>query len=73
MRWKQFFTPVKSFNADQARNFMEQTTVGGYTLLDVRQPNEYESGHLPGAKLAPLGDLGGRLSALDQSKPIIVY
>lgn len=25
-----------------------------FTLLDVREPNEFEAGHIPGAKLVPL-------------------
>ena len=36
-------------------------------VLDVRQPEEYVGplGHIPGAVLVPLGELGGRLSELD--------
>jgi rhodanese-related sulfurtransferase len=44
-----------------------------YNLLDVRQPKEYEGGHLPGAKLIPLGELKDRLSEVDPNKPTIVY
>jgi rubrerythrin len=42
-------------------------------LLDVRQPKEYEQGHMPGAKLIPIGDLERRLAELDRDTPIIVY
>jgi rubrerythrin len=42
-------------------------------LLDVRQPGEYESEHLPGAKLIPLPELNQRLAELDAAKPTIVY
>ncbi len=73
MRWKQFFTPVESFDAEQAREFMKQTKGGAYTLLDVRQPGEYETEHIPGATLIPLPDLGDRLSEIDAEKPTIVY
>jgi len=35
------------------------------TLLDVRSPAEYRSGHIPGARLAPLDELAGsKLAAL---------
>lgn len=33
----------------------------GRTVLDVRQPDEYESGHVPGAALIPLDQLPDRL------------
>ena len=33
----------------------------GATVLDVRNPDEYDEGHLPGAVLVPLGDLGERV------------
>ena len=73
MRWKQFFTPVKSFDAADAKNYMNHTPGDAFTLLDVRQPEEYESEHLPGAKLIPLPELSGRLAELDGEKPTIVY
>lgn len=73
MRWKQFFTPVKSFDAPDAKDYMNRTAADAFTLLDVRQPEEYESEHLPGAKLIPLPELSGRLAELDAEKPTIVY
>ncbi|HIJ56667.1 MAG TPA: sulfurtransferase [Deltaproteobacteria bacterium] len=73
MRWKQFFTPVKSFNAEEAKQFMDRTSGEAFTLLDVRQPAEYESEHIPGATLIPLPDLGNRIAELDAGKPTIVY
>jgi rhodanese-related sulfurtransferase/rubrerythrin len=73
MRWKQFFTPAKSFDAADAKNYMSRTAADAFTLLDVRQPEEYESEHLPGAKLIPLPELSGRLAELDREKPTIVY
>ena len=54
MRWKQFFTPVESMDATYAKKFIDESKQGSVTILDVRQPKEYESGHLPGAKLIPL-------------------
>jgi rhodanese-related sulfurtransferase/rubrerythrin len=73
MRWKQFFTPVKSFNADEAKKYMNRAPADQFTLLDVRQPGEYESEHIPGAKLIPLPDLNDRLTEIDADKPTIVY
>jgi len=73
MRWKQFFTPVQSFNAIEAEDYMKRSDADTYTLLDVRQPKEYESEHLPGAKLIPLPDLGPRIHELNAERPTIVY
>jgi len=73
MRWKQFFTPIKSFDAKQARNYMADKTSEEFNILDVRQQNEYETGHIPGSKLIPLPDLTERLDEIDPTKPTIVY
>ena len=73
MRWKQFFTPVKAFTSSEAKAFMQGKDIAQYTLLDVRQPGEYESEHIPGAKLIPLPDLNDRLGEIDPHKPTIVY
>jgi rhodanese-related sulfurtransferase/rubrerythrin len=58
---------------DDAEKFMSQHEEGTYTLLDVRQPQEYEEEHLPGAKLIPLSELVDSLQGLKAEKPIIVY
>lgn len=41
-------------------------------LLDVREPEEWESGHIAGAKHIPLGYLPERLHELEPGKEIIV-
>ena len=71
MHWKQFFTPVKSMKSDEAQEFLRQTD--DVTLLDVRQPGEYQESHLPGAKLIPLPQLSNSLDQLEKNKPILVY
>lgn len=73
MKWKQFFTPVQSFTAEDAKSFMDKMPGDAYTLLDVRQPDEYKESHIPGAKLIPIPDIGARMDELDGSKPTIVY
>lgn len=37
------------------------------SIIDVREPNETVSGHIPGARLIPLGKLLTRLDELDKS------
>ncbi|MGE5377276.1 MAG: rhodanese-like domain-containing protein [Bacteroidota bacterium] len=40
-------------------------------VVDVRQPGEYRSGHIAGAKLIPLNDLGRRMKELPQGREIV--
>jgi rhodanese-related sulfurtransferase len=40
-------------------------------LLDVRQPEEFRSGHIPGAKLIPLNQLHVRMNELPKTQEII--
>jgi len=73
MNWKNLFSPGKELSAAQAREYMEARGAEAYQLLDVRQPKEYEAGHLAGAILIPLKELPGRLAELEKEKPVIVY
>ncbi|HEX2990074.1 MAG TPA: rhodanese-like domain-containing protein, partial [Anaerolineales bacterium] len=41
-------------------------------VLDVREPWEYQRGHVPGAVLIPLGELSSRLAELDPERPTAV-
>lgn len=68
-----YFKPVDSMTAEEARQFMKTRKPEDYNLIDVRQPREYERGHLPGAILIPLGELSERLKELDPLKPTIAY
>jgi rhodanese-related sulfurtransferase/rubrerythrin len=73
MQLKKLFTPVGSLDADEAKAYMAGHGEGDYTLLDVRQPGEYEDSHLPGAQLLPLPGLSDTYQALDPEKPTLVY
>jgi len=68
-----YFKPVSTWSAEEVREFLNQKNSGEYNLVDVRQPEEYEQGHLPGARLIPVGELPNRLAELDRNKPTIVY
>jgi len=68
-----YFKSVDSLTAEEARQFLKTRRPEDYNLIDVRQPREYERGHLPGAILMPLGELPGRLKELDPHKPTIAY
>jgi len=42
-------------------------------LLDVREPNEWEIGHLPGATRISVNELADRLGELDTAREMVVY
>ena len=44
----------------------------GAVLLDVREPEEWEAGHAPGARHLPLGQVPDRMGELDRTVPIVV-
>ncbi|SPF44316.1 Sulfurtransferase (fragment) [Syntrophobacter sp. SbD1] len=60
-----YFRRVSEWKVQKVRNFLEDKKPEDYILLDVRQPDEYEKSHLPGAKLIPIGELPDRLRELD--------
>jgi adenylyltransferase/sulfurtransferase len=43
------------------------------TLLDVREPNEYQINRIPGTTLIPLGEIPRRYAELDQDDEIVVH
>jgi phage shock protein E len=45
----------------------------GILLLDVRTAEEFRSGHIKGAVLAPYDELPASFSEKDKGKPIVVY
>jgi rhodanese-related sulfurtransferase len=46
---------------------------GEVTLLDVRPPEEFEAGHIPGAVSVPLAELGRRLAELPHDRDVVAY
>ena len=42
-------------------------------LIDVRTPEEFRSGHLPGARNLPLDGLDAGAKTLDPNRPLIAY
>ena len=60
-------------SAGEVREKLKGEGTGGLQLLDVREPREYERGHLPGAVNIPLSQLAGRLSEVDRDRPVVTY
>ena len=68
-----YFKPVLSMTAEEVRDYLKARKPEDYNLVDVRQPREYERGHLAGAKPIPVGELRSRTREIDPAKPTIVY
>ncbi|NIQ39724.1 MAG: hypothetical protein GTN81_14220 [Proteobacteria bacterium] len=73
MRFMDLFSQVKTMNAEESRKWLDESPEESVTLLDVREPEEYEEGHIPGAVLIPLSELSDRLSEIDPQKPVLAY
>jgi rhodanese-related sulfurtransferase/DNA-binding transcriptional ArsR family regulator len=56
-----------------ASQLLERARAGLVTVLDVRPPEEYAAGHLPGAINIPLKDLEKHLDELAPSQEIVAY
>lgn len=64
-----FGPPVPGLSAEEAQARLKAAPAP--FLLDVRQPEEYRAGHIAGAKLIPLGELGARLKELPKNREIV--
>jgi rhodanese-related sulfurtransferase len=73
MPWKDFFSPMQHIETDELKKYIADHREGTYTLLDVRQPSEYEEARIAGGKLIPLPQLLDRMQDLDPAKPVFVY
>ncbi|MGH8455428.1 MAG: rhodanese-like domain-containing protein [Stenotrophobium sp.] len=51
----------------------EKLAAGGFTLLDVRQPDEVALAALPGALNIPMNELPQRVAELDKTLPVIAF
>lgn len=51
---------------------LERRLAGGATVVDVREPDEYISAHVPGAALVPLATVPEKVEALSGDGPIYV-
>ncbi|MCB2294028.1 rhodanese-like domain-containing protein [Clostridium algoriphilum] len=64
---------VKNVTAEEAHKLIDKDNE--FVILDVRTKEEYDNGHIPGAKLVPVQVLPTKLDQLDiyKNKPVLVY
>jgi rhodanese-related sulfurtransferase len=68
-----YLTDRKSLQAITTEELLERLTKRSVVVLDVRPKEEYEAGHIAGARSIPLGELESRLKELPKSREIIAY
>ena len=44
----------------------------GAVVIDVRQPDEYDEAHVPGARLIPLGEVAERIDEVPSETEVLV-
>ena len=68
-----YFRSLDTMTPREVRELQDRHQPAEYTLLDVRQPGEYQQQHIPGAQLIPLAELADRVKELDPAKPVVAY
>lgn len=66
---------ILNLTADSLQQLLRKADTTHYILLDVRPPDKYAAGHIPGAISIPLEELPQKISLLQQlaKDTIIVY
>jgi len=68
-----FLTVKDDLEPIPATELLDRVKDGLVTVLDVRPPEEYQSGHVPGAINVPLSELKEHLSQLDTKQEVVAY
>jgi len=61
--------PFTRLSAEQAKKMLD--TKNGTVIVDVREPDETKTGHVPGAVLMPVNSVFARTAELPKDKDII--
>jgi rhodanese-related sulfurtransferase/DNA-binding transcriptional ArsR family regulator len=68
-----YFVQKDELEAVPAKELLERARKGLVTVLDVRPPEEYAAGHVPGAINIPVHDLEKRLKELPKRREVVAY
>ena len=63
---------IKDIEPHELQNILEHCSADCPIVVDVREPWEYQQGHVPGALLMPLGQLSNRIRELNPDHPVAV-
>jgi len=62
-----------AMEAVEGEELLRRVKSGEVTVLDVRPPEEFHAGHIPGALSIPLGELKARLKELPKGRDVVAY
>jgi rhodanese-related sulfurtransferase len=68
-----YFTSKDEMEPVPAADLIERAKRGLVTVLDVRPPEEFAAGHVPGAVNIPIHELEKRLAELPKRKEVVAY
>lgn len=67
------FAPPANLTDDELRHYIDTHNENSYVLIDVRQPSEYQLGHIPGAHFMPMLEFESKLFELPSDQDLIFY
>ncbi|MBE7474774.1 MAG: MBL fold metallo-hydrolase [Anaerolineae bacterium] len=70
--WRKAGDPLQHYEVATPDQIAGQVAAGHATVVDVRQADEWQSGHIPGAKHIMLGYLPERLAEIPADQPVVV-
>ena len=70
---RRFLDGREGMESIDKEKLLERVRAGEVTVLDVRPPEEYQAGHVPGAISLPLAELEQRLATLPRDQDIVAY
>ena len=70
---RQFLEGREGMEPVDRETLLSQVRKGEVVVLDVRPPEEYRAGHIPGAISVPLEELERHLSKLSKGQEIVAY
>ena len=68
-----YFAAKDDLEPVPARELLDRAKRGLVTVLDVRPPEEFAAGHVPGAVNIPVHELEKRLAELPKRKEVVAY
>ena len=68
-----YFTAKDDLEPVPAADLLDRARQGLVTVLDVRPPEEFAAGHVPGAVNIPIHELEKRLAELPKRKEVVAY
>lgn len=70
---REFLTTRTGMETVDRDALLRRVSEGSVTVLDVRPPEEFKAGHIPGAVSIPLAELKRRMKDLPRNREIVAY